>query len=103
MALTDRRFPVGRGLSDQQESALRNLGYDQLGEAEYRGDGDPSRGVYRYRRTGTTPSEQASRSRSLRRLQGRGLVVRGCLLRLTPAGWSLFAKLTGEDVPVDLA
>jgi hypothetical protein len=102
---------MGRGLSEQQKTAVRRIG-DELIRKQGRYDAaDPEtrkymrlRGAKDCRSPERTPSGRASWSRTLRRLQGRGLIVRAGYGGewLTPAGWALYRELTGKDVPTEL-
>jgi DnaJ-like protein len=93
---------MGRGLSEQQKTAIRRIG-DELIAIRGR-PWDRRRGVRCS--TGTkTASGWASWARTLRRLEERGLVARMGWdgEKLTSAGWGLYRQLTGADVSEPLA
>jgi hypothetical protein len=86
---------MGRGLSEPQEDAIRQLGRAQHRAAD--AGESPDEGVRRLRSPTRTPSGRASWARTLRRLEGRGLIFRaGSRAGLTVQGWYAFARLTGE-------
>jgi hypothetical protein len=120
---------MGQGLSDQQGRAIVFIGETLI---EYRGRVEAARAAgredtwigefhlawgARWRSGARDASGRASWSRSLRRLEARGLVLRRnwrtgpelsepyrppartTSVTLTPAGWEAFRRLTGKDVP----
>jgi hypothetical protein len=102
---------MGRGLSEQQKTGVRRIG-DELMRQQARYDAADPETRKRIRFFGAkycdapehSPSGWASWSRTLRRLQGRGLLVRTGYngIWLTPAGWALYRELTGRDAPTVL-
>jgi hypothetical protein len=95
---------MGRGLSEQQEDAIRRLGEKQIQRGVWREGLDkglfPPEGVrLRGSVSPRTNSGWASMSRTLRRLESRGLIHRGWRTCLSLDGWELFAQLTGDKVP----
>jgi hypothetical protein len=102
---------MGRGLSEQQQHVVRWIGdeliriqerYDEA-DAEHRRS--PFRLGVKCSAWEQTPSGWASWSRTLRRLEERGLIDRRGFFgdrRLTPAGWTLYEQLTGKTRPAGI-
>jgi hypothetical protein len=98
---------MGRGLSEQQKTAVRRIGDELIGKQEVYDQVDPETRRYLGRFGARCPtatrtgSGWASWARTLRRLERRGLIVRrgdhGDWL--TPAGWDRYRELTGRDAP----
>jgi hypothetical protein len=102
---------MGRGLSEQQRTALRRIG-DELIALEQDCEPDDYESLFDIRLRGAkcraharTESGRVSWARTLRRLQDRGLIVRRGQVGgdwPTEAGWEIYRQLTGRDVPAGL-
>jgi hypothetical protein len=102
---------MGRGLSEQQKTAIRWIGDELIWKEELRDQADDESRRYmglfgaKCREQSRTPFSWASWARTLRRLQERGLIVHmgpGRGWRPTPSGWATYRQLTEKDVPIRL-
>jgi hypothetical protein len=101
---------MGRGLSEQQKTAVRRIGDELIRKQRGRDEADAESrryiGLFGARCLAyiRTESGWASWARTLRRLEERDLIVRRGYDGdwLTPSGWALYQQLTGTDVPTEL-